>query len=132
MYTGRNIHIPPGKELELMCKVKAGPQGKTYSAMIVSQAFLRLPKDFLVARVFANVKRGIAPVRVKNLSQHAITIPLVDAKHFRLFVPYRKITPSQWQDVSKLLVKMEAKGIIRPSKGPYALSVVIVIKKTAL
>uniref|UniRef100_A0AAV2IQS2 Uncharacterized protein n=1 Tax=Knipowitschia caucasica TaxID=637954 RepID=A0AAV2IQS2_KNICA len=45
-------------------------------------------------------------------------IPLIDSKPFRL--PYRKIPPSQWQDVRKMLTDMEAAGIIRPSKSPYA------------
>lgn len=218
VYAGRKIHIPPRKEIDLMCKVKAGPQRNTYSAMIASNSSLQLPQDLLVARVFANVKRGSAPVRVMNLSQRAITIrphthlanvslvagvvtftdkeqsqchntgdtetclsldqvvasstvdlseavvenecqhallkdlvdrnvgvfsqhpldyghtktvqheiPLVDSKPFRL--PYRKIPPSQWQDVRRLLVEMEAAGVIRPSKSPYASPVVIVTKK---
>lgn len=54
-------------------------------------------------------------------------IPLVDTRPFRL--PYRKIPPSQWQDVRKLLTEMEAEGVIRPSKSPYASPVVIVTKK---
>ena len=32
-------------------------------------------------------------------------IPLVDSRPFRL--PYRKIAPSQWQDVRQLLTEME-------------------------
>lgn len=45
-------------------------------------------------------------------------IPLVDSKPFRL--PYRKIPPSQWQDVRHLLTEMEASGVIQPSKSLYA------------
>ena len=218
VYTGRNIHIPGGKEMDLMCKIKAGPQRKTYTALIDSHSSLKLPQDLLVAKVLANVKRGCAPVRVMNLSQYPITIrphthlaivslvdsvvdfsdkkqgtghkggdketclslnqvvvscgvdlsgaavenehqrsllkelvernvsvfsqhpmdyghtktvqheiPLVDSKPFRL--PYRKIPPSQWQDVRKLLVEMEATGVIRPSMSPYASPVVVVTKK---
>lgn len=218
VYAGRKIHIPPGKEMDLMCTVKAGPTRKTYSAMIASHSSLQLPQDLLVARVFANVKRGSVPVRVMNLSQRAIIIrphthlanvslvtgvvnfadkeqilchntgdketclsldqvvasskvdlseaavesecqrahlkdlvdrnagvfsqhpldyghtktvqheiPLVDSRPF--WLPYRKIPPSQWQDVRRLLVKMEAVGVIRPSKSPYASPVVIVTKK---
>lgn len=55
------------------------------------------------------------------------TIPLVDSKPFRL--PYPKPPPSWWQDVRKLLVAMEAAGVIRPSKSPYASPVVILTKK---
>ena len=51
-------------------------------------------------------------------------IPLVDSRPFRL--PYRKTPPSQWQDVRQLLTEMEATGVIRPSKSPYASPVVIV------
>lgn len=29
VYTGRKVHIPGGKEMDLMCRVKAGPQRKT-------------------------------------------------------------------------------------------------------
>lgn len=53
-------------------------------------------------------------------------IPLVDSKPFRL--PYRKIPPSLWQEVRKLLIEMEAAGVIRPSKSPYASPVVVVTK----
>lgn len=54
-------------------------------------------------------------------------IPLIDPKPFRL--PYRKIPPSQWQDVRKLLKDMEEAGVIRPSKSPYASPIVVVVKK---
>lgn len=215
VYTGRKIRIPGGKEMDLRCKIKAGPQRKTYTALIESQASVRLPQDLLVAKVLADVQRGCAPVRVMNLSQRVITIkshthlanaalvqsvmelpenkqgkagtrkvclslgqvvancgvdlseaavenedqracleellgknvdvfsqhsldyghtttiqheiPLVDSRPFRL--PYRKIPPSQWQDVRQMLTEMEAAGVIRPSKSPYASPVVIVTKK---
>ncbi|XP_063760148.1 uncharacterized protein LOC134878197 [Eleginops maclovinus] len=218
VYTGRKICIPGGKEMDLMCKIKAGPQRKTYTALIEGHPSLQLPQDLLVAKVLADVKRGCAPVRVMNLSQRAIIIkphtqlanaflvdnvvefpdkkqgdgesegdngaclsfdqvvagcavdlseaavenehqrsllrelveknagvfsqnptdyghtktvqheiPLVDSKPFRL--PYRKIPPSQWQDVRRLLSEMVDAGVIRPSKSPYASPVVIVTKK---
>lgn len=218
VYTGRKIRIPAGKEMDLRCKIKAGPQRKTYTALIEGHPSLQLPQDLIVAKVLADVKKGCAPVRVMNLSQRAITIkpqthlakaflvenvvefpdgkqeegdklgdnkaclsfgqvvtgcavdlseaavedehqrsllkqlvekntgvfsqhpmdyghtktvqheiPLVDSKPFRL--PYRKIPPSQWQDVRRLLTEMEAAGVIRPSKSPYASPVVIVMKK---
>ena len=60
-----------------------------------------------------------------KIVQHEI--PLVDSKPFRL--PYRKIPTSQWQDVRKLLIEMEAAGVIRPSKSPYASPVVVMTKK---
>ena len=215
VYAGRKIHIPGGKEMDLRCKIKAGPRRKTYTALIEGHASLQLPQDLLVAKVLVDVKRGCAPVRVMNLSQRGITIkpqaclanavlvsnvvefsakkqgeagkeeaclsldqvvascsvdlsaaavedenqrallkelldknacvfsqtpldyghtttiqheiPLVDSRPFRL--PYRKIAPSQWQDVRQLLTEMEATGVIRPSKSPYASPVVVVTKK---
>ena len=215
VYTGHKICIPGGKEMDLRCRIKAGPQRKTYTALIEGQATLTLPQDLLVAKVLADVKRGCIPVRVMNLSQHDITIqphthlanavlvhnvvefsdekrgetenrevcfsldqvvascgvdlsdaavenenqraqlkelldknagvfsqhptdyghtttiqheiPLVDSRPFRL--PYRKIPPSQWQDVRQQLKEMEAAGVIRPSKSPYASPVVVVTKK---
>lgn len=215
VYTGRKVRIPAGQEMDLRCKIKAGPQRKTYTALIESQALVRLPQDLLVAKVLADVKRGCAPVRVMNLSQRVITIrphthlanavlvhsvvefpedkqgkpgnkeaclslgqvvascgidlteaavenehqracleellarnadvfsqhsldyghtttiqheiPLVDSRPFRL--PYRKIPPSQWQDVRQMLTQMEAAGVIRPSRSPYASPVVVVTKK---
>ena len=215
VYTGRKIRIPGGKEMDLRCRIKAGPRRKTYTALIECQASLKLPQDLLVAKVLADVKGGCAPVRVMNLSQHDVTIrphthlanavlvhnvlefgdekqggagnkkaclslgqvvascavdlseaavenenqraclqelldknadvfsqhsldyghtttvqheiPLVDPRPFRL--PYRKIPPSQWQDVRQLLTEMEATGVIRPSKSPYASPVVVVTKK---
>lgn len=60
--------------MDLTCKIKAGPQRKTYTALIQSHSSLQLPQDLLVAKVLADVKRGCASVRVMNLSQHAITI----------------------------------------------------------
>jgi hypothetical protein len=215
VYTGRKIRIPAGKERDLRCEIKAGPRRKTYTALIEGNSPLQLPQNLLVAKVYADVKRGCAPVRLMNLSQHAIVIrphthlanaflvdhvvefsddkqsschsngsreaclsldqvvanckvdvseaavenehqrsllnqlvernagvfsqhpldygltktvqhdiPLVDPKPFRL--PYRKIPPAQWQDVRKLLTEMEATGVIRPSKSPYASPEVIV------
>ena len=54
-------------------------------------------------------------------------IPLVDSKPFRL--PYYKIPSPQWQDVRKLLIEMEASGVIRHSESPYASQVVVVTKE---
>ncbi|RXN39345.1 Transposon Ty3-I Gag-Pol poly [Labeo rohita] len=54
-------------------------------------------------------------------------IPLVDSKPFRL--PYRKIPPSQYQEVRKAISQMEEAGVIRPSKSPYASPIVVVSKK---
>lgn len=215
VYTGRKIRIPGGKEIDLKCKVKQGPQRKAYTALIEGHASLKLPQDILVARVLVNVSRGLAPIRVMNLSDRDIVIrphtplanailvqqvvefsdkskvearkgkaclsldhvvqnsdfdlrgaavetdeqrarlvellnknssvfsqhpmdyghtktvkheiPLVDSRPFRL--PYRKIPPSQWQDVRRLLTDMETAGVIRPSKSPYASPVVVVTKK---
>lgn len=53
-------------------------------------------------------------------------IPLVDSKAFRL--PYRKIPPSQWQEMRELVTEMEEAGVIRPSKSPYASPVVVVTR----
>lgn len=74
VYAGRKVHIPGGKEMDLMCKIKAGPQRKTYTAMFEGHSSLQLPQDLPIAKVPADAKRGYAPVRVMNLSQHAITI----------------------------------------------------------
>ncbi len=54
-------------------------------------------------------------------------IPLIDPKPFRL--PYRKIPPSQYQEVRKAISHMEDAGVIRPSKSPYASPIVVVLKK---
>ena len=43
VYTGRKVHIPGGKEMDLMYKIKAGPQRKTYTAMIECHSSLQLP-----------------------------------------------------------------------------------------
>ncbi|XP_077384383.1 uncharacterized protein LOC144023007 [Festucalex cinctus] len=218
VYVGRKIHIPAGKEMDLRCNIKTGPRTQTYTAFIESHPSMQLPSNLLVAKVLADVKKGYAPVRVVNLSHHAITvrpythlanaflvdnvvefsdkaqdkcnddvskraclslnqvvtksevdlseaavenehqrsllkelieknrnvfsqhpldygctktmtheIPLVDPRPFR--IPYRRIPPSQWQDVRKLLTEMETAGVIRPSKSPFASPVVIVTKK---
>lgn len=64
VYTGHTIHIPGGKEMDLRCKIKAGPRRKTYTALIKSHPSLQLPQDVLVAKVLVNVKKGCAPARV--------------------------------------------------------------------
>lgn len=74
VYTGRTIHNPGGKEMDLRCRIKTGPQRKTYTALIEGLPSLQLPQDILVDKVFANVKSGCATVRVINLSQRVITI----------------------------------------------------------
>ena len=48
VYTGHKICIPGGKEMDLRCKIKAGPQRKTYTALIEGKATLKLPQDLLV------------------------------------------------------------------------------------
>jgi len=74
VYTGRTVHIPGGKEMDLRCRIKAGPQRKTYTALIEGHPSVQLPQDILVAKVLENVKRDCAPVRVMNLSQRVIAI----------------------------------------------------------
>ena len=182
VYTGRTVHIPGGKEMDLRCKIKAGPQRKTYTVMIEGQSSLQLPQDLAslvnsvvdfsdkkqaqchksennetcssLEQVVASCGVDLSEAPVENEHQRALLkdlvernagvfsqhpmdyghtktvqheIPLVDSRPFRL--PYRKIPPSQWQDVRKLLVEMEAAGVIRPSKSPYASPVVVVTKK---
>lgn len=63
VYNGRTINIPGGKEMDLRCRIKAGPQRKIYTALIEGHPSLQLPQDILVAKVLANVKRGCAPVK---------------------------------------------------------------------
>lgn len=194
VYTGCIIHIPGGKEMDLMCKVRTGPQRKTYAALIESHLSMQLPQNIFVAKVLADVKRGCAPVRVMNDRQREVTIkphtrlanvflvdrvmefadreqekcdsrggneaclsldqvvnailfskhhidygntktvqyeiPLVDFRPFRL--PYRKISPTQWQDARRMFKEMETAGVIQLSKSPYASQVVIVTKKGPL
>lgn len=60
--------------MDLMCYIKAGPQRKTYTALIEGHPSLQLPQGLTVAKVLADVARGRAPVRVMNVSQRAITI----------------------------------------------------------
>ncbi len=52
-YTGRTINLPGGKEMDLRCRIKAGPQRKTYTALIEGHPSLQLPQDVLVAKVLA-------------------------------------------------------------------------------
>ncbi|XP_072574574.1 uncharacterized protein [Paramormyrops kingsleyae] len=74
VYTGKKVYIPGGKEMDLRCKVKVGPQRKTYTVLMESRASLQLPQGLLVAKVLADVTGGCAPVRVMNLSQHTVTL----------------------------------------------------------
>lgn len=59
VYTGRTVRIPAGKEMDLKCKIKAGPQRKTYTALIEGLDLLQLPQDLLEARVLTNIKKGM-------------------------------------------------------------------------
>ena len=54
-------------------------------------------------------------------------IPLVDSRPFRL--PYRRIPPSQFQEVHEHIKELKACGIIKTSQSPYASPIVIVRKK---
>ncbi|KAL7856578.1 hypothetical protein SRHO_G00154770 [Serrasalmus rhombeus] len=54
-------------------------------------------------------------------------IPLIDTKPFRM--PYRKIPPTQYQQVRKAIEEMENAGVIRPSKSPYSSPIVVVTKR---
>ncbi|KAF0035369.1 hypothetical protein F2P81_013127 [Scophthalmus maximus] len=74
MYAGCKMRIPGGNEMDLRCKVEAGPQRKTYTALIEGHDSLKLPKDLLVANFLADLKKGFASAGMINLSQHAVTI----------------------------------------------------------
>ncbi|MEQ2209683.1 hypothetical protein XENOCAPTIV_002517 [Xenoophorus captivus] len=74
LHTHQITSITHRKEMDLMCKVTAGPQRKTYTDPIEGHHSLQLPQDLLVAKVLADVKGGCTPVRVMNLSQHPVTI----------------------------------------------------------
>lgn len=74
VFTGRAICIPSGKEVDVKCRIKAGPQKKIYTALIESPSPHQLPQDLLVAKVLTDVKRGYAPVRVMNVSRKNITM----------------------------------------------------------
>ena len=54
-------------------------------------------------------------------------IPLIDDDPFRL--PYRRIPPSQYQDVREHIKEMERAGVIKKSNSPYASPIVVVQKK---
>ena len=55
------------------------------------------------------------------------TIPLLDDQPFRL--PYRRIPPSQYQNVRNHLGGMEESGAISKSSSPYASPIVLAYKK---
>ena len=54
-------------------------------------------------------------------------IPLIDPTPFRM--PYRRIPPSDFSEVKDHLKELQAAGIIKPSKSPFASPIVIVRKK---
>lgn len=74
VYTGKKMHIPGGKEMNLRCRIRAGPSRRTYTALIEGLSPLQPHQSLLVAKALADVKGGWVPVRVMNLSQHAVTI----------------------------------------------------------
>lgn len=53
VYTGHEIHIPGGRDIDLMCNIKVGPQSKSYTALIEGHPSLQLPQKLLVAEVLA-------------------------------------------------------------------------------
>ena len=54
-------------------------------------------------------------------------IPLVDERPFRL--PYRRVPPTQYEQLRTALNEMEEKGIIRKLHSEYASPLVFVWKK---
>ena len=54
-------------------------------------------------------------------------IPLIDPTPFRL--PYRRIPPSQFQEVRNHIEDLKTAGVIQPSTSPFASPIVIVRKK---
>lgn len=105
-------------------QVVAGPGVDLNETAVESEHQRSLLKDLMERNVGVFYQHPLDYGHTKTV-QHEF--PLVDSKPFRL--PYRKIPPSQWQDVRKLLIEMEATGVIRPSKSPYASPVVVVTKK---
>lgn len=49
VYTGQTVHIQVGKEMDLRCKVKAGPRKRTYTALIEAIHPLKLLWTFWLA-----------------------------------------------------------------------------------
>lgn len=74
IFTDQAIRILAGKEVDLDCRIKAGPHRKTYTALIEGLSQSKLPQGILVARVLTDVKKGCAPASVLNASQMDITI----------------------------------------------------------
>ena len=54
-------------------------------------------------------------------------IPLSDSTPFRM--PYRRIPPSQFQEVRSPVEELKQAGIIKPSQSPFASPIVVVQKK---
>ncbi|KAJ8351907.1 hypothetical protein SKAU_G00233830 [Synaphobranchus kaupii] len=165
IYSDCKMHIPSGKEMDLMFSIKPNthladvflienvvefPDSGQDRSMAKGDSDTCLSLDHVVTSCNLDLSKTAVEEKhqrslLKNLvernavvfSQHPLDyghtktvqheIPLVDSKPFRL--PYRKIPPSQWQDVRKLLMEMESTGVIRPSKSPYVSPVVIVTKK---
>lgn len=93
-------------------------------AVVESEDQCALLKDLLYknADVFSQ-----HPMDYGHTTTEQHEIPLVDTEALLTAIPQN--TPSQWQDVRRLLMKMEKAGVIHPSKSLYTSLVVVVTKK---
>ena len=112
----------------------------TGSPTVTEQSELSRYKDMLPDGLPDDQRRALLQLLAKNSDVFAWTdldLGYTEAVKHRIPVtsevpiaqPYRRIPPSQFEDVRQHIQELADKGVIRPSSSPYASPIVIVRKK---
>ena len=112
----------------------------TGSPTVAEQSELSRYKDMLPDGLPDDQRRALLQLLAKNSDVFAWTdldLGYTEAVKHRIPVtsevpiaqPYRRIPPSQFEDVRQHIQELADKGVIRPSSSPYASPIVIVRKK---
>ena len=112
----------------------------TGSPTVAEQSELSRYKDMLPDGLPDDQRRALLQLLAKNSDVFAWTdldLGYTEAVKHRIPVtsevpiaqPYRRIPPSQFEDVRQHIQELANKGVIRPSSSPYASPIVIVRKK---
>ena len=110
------------------------------SPAVAEQSELSRYKDMLQDGLPDDQRRALPQLLAKNSDVFAWTdldLGYTEAVKHRIPVtsevpiaqPYRRIPPSQFEDVRQHIQELADKGVIRPSSSPYASPIVIVRKK---
>ena len=137
----RNMKVATLFCIQEVCVVPPSPKEEVMSSEQVVDDIQEMPEVDLSSATFSPSEReAVERLLVQNRDVFSTSsldvgststvlheIPLIDPSPFRL--PYRRIPPSQFQEVRTHIEELKASGIIEPSQSPFASPIVIVRKK---